>query len=133
MSTDLSFKEAARLAQVSHETISYWVKTGRLAVVGQEGPLKPGRPGRRVIRQHVLDAMYVNREAELKRSNPGNLLTVRDICRILKIQPALVYKLTNRFSLEKTYIDGWSFMIDGEVLHYKLQEDPTYWYLLLKR
>ena len=133
MSTEISLTEAARLAQVSRETIKYWVKTGRLAVVHREGPLKRGRPGRQVLRQDVIAATHANREAQLKKSHPGNLLTIRDICRILKIQPALTWKLINRFSLEKTYIDGWSYMVDGEVLYEKLQEDPTYWYLLLKR
>lgn len=130
----LTIDEAARLAQVSAETIKYWIKTKRLATEPARISARSGRPlGKLVRRRDVLSASPKSRAEQMKSSHPGNLLTVGEIRSILKIRFELAYILVNRFELEKHYIDGWQYMVDGEELWQKLREDSIYWYLTLRK
>jgi hypothetical protein len=130
----LTIDEAARLAHVSTETIKYWIKTKRLATEPMRISARSGRPfGRLVRRRDLLSAAPKSRAEQLKRSHPGNLLTVGEIGSILKIRRDVAYILVNRFDLEKHYIDGCQYMVDGEQLWQKLREDSIYWYLTLRK
>jgi hypothetical protein len=130
----LTIDEAARLAHVSTETIKYWIKTKRLATEPIRISARSGRPyGKLVRRRDLLSAAPRTRAQQLKSSHPGNLLTVGEIRSTLKIRRELAYILVNRFDLEKHYIDGCQYMVDGEQLWQKLREDSVYWYLTLRK
>jgi hypothetical protein len=130
----LTIDEAARLAHVSIETIKYWIKTKRLATEPMRISARSGRPfGRLVRRRDLLSAAPKSRAEQLKSSHPGNLLTVCEIGSTLKIRRDLAYILVNRFDLEKHYIDGCQYMVDGEQLWQRMREDSVYWYLTLRK
>jgi hypothetical protein len=130
----LTVPEAARLAHVSTETIRYWIKTKRLAPVPIRIAARSGKPyGMLVPRSQLAKANPAERMTQLKSSHPGNLLTVGDIQSKLQISKDLSYKLVKRFALEKHYIDGCQYMVDGEQLWHLLREDPIYWYLTLRK
>jgi hypothetical protein len=133
MSELLTLKEAARLAFVSYETIIYWIKTGRLAVVKGPPSIRSGRPYNRFVRREdLLLASPRSKELHLKSVNP-HLMTVSDICAALWINKSVAYLLVRRFKLDKIYIDGWTYMIDGAQLATAMEEDPTYYHLLKQR
>jgi hypothetical protein len=130
----LTIDEAARLAHVSTETIKYWIKTKRLATEPIRISARSGRPyGKLVRRRDLLSAAPRTRAQQLKSSHPGNLLTVGEIRSTLKIRRELAYILVNRFDLEKHYIDGCQYMVDGEQLWQRMREDSVYWYLTLRK
>jgi hypothetical protein len=130
----LTIDESARLAHVSTETIRYWIKTKRLATEPIRISARSGRPyGKLVRRRDLLSAAPRSKAEQLKSSHPGNLLTVGEIRSTLKIRRELAYILVNRFDLEKHYIDGCQYMVDGEQLWQRMREDPTYWYLTLRK
>lgn len=130
----LTINEAARLVHVSPETIRYWIKTKRLATEPIRISARSGRPyGKLVRRQDLLSASPRNRAQEMKSSHPGNLLTVNEISSRLGTTKELAYILVNRLELEKHYIDGCQYMVDGEELWQLLREDPNYWYLTLRK
>jgi len=130
----LTIDESARLAHVSTETIRYWIKTKRLATEPIRISARSGRPyGKLVRRRDLLSAAPRSKAEQLKSSHPGNLLTVGEIRSTLKIRRELAYILVNRFDLEKHYIDGCKYMVDGEQLWQRMREDPTYWYLTLRK
>lgn len=127
----LTWKEAARIAQVSPETIKYWKKTGRLQTVPKRISTRSGKPyGQLVPRSELLKAMPNERIRVLKESHPGKLLMINEIAAALRINKQLAYKLVRRFNLKKYRVDGWNFLIDGEQLWDHLQDDPTYYWLL---
>ena len=130
----LTFDEAARLAYVSTETIRYWVKTKRLATEPIRISARSGRPyGKLVRRRDLLSAAPRSRAQQMKDEHPGNLLTVGEIRSTLQITQDLAYILVNRFEMEKHYIDGWQYMVDGEELWQRMRADSIYWYLTLRR
>ena len=130
MSDLLTFEEAARFAHVSPETVKYWKKTGRLQTVPKRISKRSGKPyGQLVPRDELLKAMPTARIQDLKTQHPGNLLTVGEIAGLLKTRRQIVYKLIRRYGLEKHRVDGWNFLVDGEVLWDHLEDDPTYYYL----
>jgi ribosomal protein S25 len=130
----LTIDEAARLAHVTRETIRYWLKTKRLASTPIRTSARSGKPyGKLVRRTDVLAASPTTKIRMLKESHAGKLLTVSEICSALDINPSVAYVLIRRFNLDKVYIDGWSYMVDGEQLWHHLQSDQTYWYLTLRK
>jgi hypothetical protein len=130
----LTIDEAARLAHVSTETIKYWIKTKRLATEPIRTSARSGRPyGKLVRRRDLLSAAPRTKADQMKSSHPGNLLTVGEVRSTLRIRRELAYILVNRFELEKHYIDGCQYMVDGEELWGKMREDPIYWYLTLRK
>lgn len=131
----LTIDEAARLAHVSPVTIRYWIKTKRLAPVPIRIAARSGKPyGMLVPRSQLVKANPSQRMTDLKSSHPGNLLTAREIQDKLQLPKiTTAYKIINRFDLEKHYIDGCQYMVDGEELWQQLREDPTYWYLTLRK
>ena len=61
-------------------------------------------------------------------------MTIPEIAKELGIGISTAYKLITRYDLEKTYVDGWTYMIDGAQLADSMEDDATYSYLLkLKR
>ena len=129
----LTFEEAARFAHVSPETVKYWKKTGRLQTVPKGISKRSGKPrGQLVPRSELLKAMPTARIQQLKTQHPGNLLTVGEIAGLLKIRRELAYLLIRRYGLEKHRVDGWNFLVDGELLWEHLEDDPTYYYLTHK-
>ena len=130
----LTIDEAARLAHVSRETIRYWIKTQRLASQPMWISARSGRPyGKLVRRRDLLSAAPRSRAQQMKDEHPGNLLTVGEIRSRLGITRELAYILVNRFEMEKHYIDGCQYMVDGEELWQRMREDSIYWYLTLRR
>lgn len=132
--TELTFKEAARLAHVSFDTIHYWVKSGRLATIPGPLSLSTGKPwGRRILRTDLLLASPSSKSKQLKSAN-RHLMTITELAKELGIGISTAYKLITRYDLEKTYVDGWTYMIDGAQLADFMEDDATYSYLLkLKR
>lgn len=127
----LTWQEAARIAHVSPETIKYWKKTGRLQTVPKRISARSGKPyGQLVPRSELLKAIPKERIRVLKSSHPGKLLTINEIAAALQIDKNLAYKLVRRFNLERHRVDGWNFLVDGELLWDHLQDDPTYYWLL---
>lgn len=134
MSELLTFQEAARRAQVSIETIRYWIKTKRLATVPGPLSVRSGKPwGKRIESDALLAAAPKTRTAQLKSSHPGNLLTVREIRTALQVNLHLAYKLVKRYSLEKTYVDRCTYLVDGEKLADAMEDDLAYVHLLRQR
>lgn len=130
----LTIDEAARLAHVSPETIRYWIKTERLAPVPIRISARSGKPyGKRIPRSQLAAANPVERIAHMKGSHSGNLLTVQEIQSALQVPSDLAYRLVKYFKLEKHYIDGCQYMVDGEELWQLMREDPIYWYLTLRK
>lgn len=123
--------EAARIAHVSPETIRYWIKTKRIQTVPKRISARTGKPyGQLVPRGQLLSAMPDERIRILKKQHPGKLFTIREIAAALEISLGLAYKLTRRYELERIRIDGWNFLVDGEQMWDKMQDDPTYYHLL---
>ena len=132
--TFYEISEAARIAQVSPETIRYWIKTKRILTVPKRISKRSNKPyGQLVPRTQLLDAMPDERIKRYKTQHEGNLLTIQETSRTLGVTRALVYKLIRRYELEKIQVDGWTFLIDGEELFDKMQDDPQYVYLLRRR
>jgi transposase-like protein len=123
--------EAARIAQVSPETIRYWIKTKRIQTVPKRVAERSGKPyGQLVPRSQLLSAMPDERIRVLKNSHPGKLLTVREISRALQVKKTLVYILLRRYNLQRYQVDGWNFLVDGEELWGQMEDDPIYCHLL---
>lgn len=130
----LTWEEAARVAHVSPETIKYWKKTGRLQTVPKRISARSGKPyGQLVPRSELLKAIPSARARALKESHPGKLLTISEIARELRTTRGQVYMLVRKFGLEKVWIDGWNYMVDGDLLWQKLEEDGFHWYLTYRR
>lgn len=126
----LTIDEAARIAHVSRDTIRYWIKIGRIKPEPIRISKRSGKPyGKLVPRGELFNAMPDERIRVIKRSHPGNLLTVNEIAKELKVTKQLAYKLIRRHGLEKIRVDGWNFLVDGHELWDKLEDDPTYRYL----
>lgn len=135
MTEDLvTFEEAARIAKVSPHTIKYWKKTGRLQTVPKAISARSGKPyGQLVPKSELVKAIPANRLEDMRRSHPEkNFLTVREICAILYVDRQLVYKLAKRLELEKHWIDGWNWVVDGNQFWARLKEDHYYSYLIKK-
>lgn len=130
---NLEIDAAARIAHVSTETIRYWKKTGRIQTVPKRISKRSGRPhGWLVPSEELEKARPELRMKKLKQQHPGNLLTAREIAATLEIQIQRAYFLIRRYGLERHYVDGVQYMVDGEELYRCLQEDPELWYLTLK-
>lgn len=134
MSVNLTLEEAARIAHVSTETIRYWKKTGRIETVPKRISRRSGKPhGWLVPSDQLTRARPELRMQEMKLQHPGKLLTVNEIARTLGVQAARVYFLIRRYALERYYVDGVQYMVDGEELYRRLKEDPELWYLTINR
>lgn len=130
----LTFEEAARAAHVSVETVKYWKKIGRLQTVPKRISARSGKPyGQLVPRSELLKAIPSERARALKESHPGKLLTISEIAQELRTTRSQVYMLVRKFGLEKVRIDGWNYMVDGDLLWRKLEEDGFHWYLTYRR
>tara|TARA_B110000503_G_scaffold14157_1_gene19320 strand:- start:6287 stop:6706 length:420 start_codon:yes stop_codon:yes gene_type:complete len=126
----LTLSEAARVAYVSRETIRYWIKTGRLAVTKGPPSARSGRPYNTfVTRADLLKASPNWRDRELRASN-GHLMTVAELADTLDMNLYSTYKLIARYQLEKIYITGNSYLIDGSQVAEGMSDDPTYYHLL---
>lgn len=133
MPKTLTFEQAARLANVSVETIRYWVKTKRLETVPIRISARSGKPyGKLVTVEGLENARPELRIKKMKQQHPGKLLTIREIARELRIDAGRVYFLVKRYGLERHYVDGSQYMVDGEELWQRLTEDPELWYLTLR-
>lgn len=129
----LTIEQAARIAHVSKETIRYWIKTKRLATVPIRISARSGRPyGQLVPRSALMTASPTGKLDQLQQSHPGKLLTVNEISRRLGVSRTIAYQLVRKFNLEKHYIDGCQYVVDGDHLWNLLQEDPYHWYLTYK-
>lgn len=135
MSTNLTIEEAARVAHVSPDTIRYWKKTGRIQTVPKFISKRSGKPYGWLVPAAELEKARPDRRMELlKKQHPGNLLTAREIARALGLRDSSrAYFLIRRYGLERYYVDGVQFMVDGEVLWARLEEDPELWYLNVRR
>tara|TARA_B110000503_G_scaffold15887_1_gene22457 strand:+ start:151 stop:561 length:411 start_codon:yes stop_codon:yes gene_type:complete len=130
MSELLTIKEAARFAHVSYETVVYWIKTGRLATMPGPLSLRTGRPGgKRVSRANLLLASPSSKSKQMKSDN-RHLMTITEIAKELGIGISTAYGFIKRYDLEKTYVDRWTYMIDGSQLADFMEDDATYSYLL---
>lgn len=126
----ITIEEAARIAHVSRETIRYWIKTGRIQTVPKFTSRRSGKPyGQLVPRSELLKAIPSERARSLKDSHPGKLLTVNEIAAALRCDRQTVYRLVRRYGLEKHWIDGWNYMVDGSLLWDRLEDDQQAWYL----
>lgn len=132
MTDVLTFQEAAREAYVSFDTINYWVKTGRLATIPGPLSVRTGKPyGRRILRDQLVAATPESRIAELKKTHPGDLMTVHELCAALRLNGPTIYHLINkRYGLTKVYVDKWTYLIDFDALTEQMSDDPTYYYYL---
>ena len=131
--TFYEIEEAARIAQVSPETIRYWIKTKRIATVPKRISARSGKPyGQLVPRDELLNAMPDEKIRRMKESHPGKLLTIREISAALRCSRALVYKLTRRYNLTRYQVDGWNFLVDGHELWDAMEDDPLYCSLLMQ-
>lgn len=129
--TFYEIEEAARIAQVSPETIRYWIKTKRIDTVPKRISARSGKPyGQLVPRLQLLDAMPDEKIRRMKDSHPGKLLTIREISAALRCKRDLVYKLTRRYNLTRYQVDGWNFLVDGHELWDAMEDDPLYFRLL---
>ena len=135
MQNNLTIEEAARIAHVSPDTIRYWKKTGRIKTVPMRISRRSNRPyGWLVPAAELERARPELRMQRLKAEHPGNLLTAREIAAALgRRDTARVYFLIRRYGLERHYIDGVQYMVDGEELWNRIEEDPEMWYLTLNR
>jgi len=134
MPTNFTAKEAARIAHVSPETIRYWKKTGRIQTVPRFISKRSGKPYGWLVPSAELEKARPDlRMKDLKSSHAGNLLTAREIAATLEISIQRVYFLVKRYGLERHYVDGVQYMVDGEELWARIKEDPELWYLILKR
>lgn len=135
MSINLTIEEAARIAHVSPETIRYWKKTGRIQTVPKRISKRSGKPHGWLVPVAELEKARPDRRMELlKTQHPGNLLTAREIARALGLRDSKrAYFLIRRYGLERYYVDGVQFMVDGELLWARLEEDPELWYLNVRR
>ena len=131
----LTIDEAARIAHVSPATIVYWKKTGRIQTVPKFISKRSGKPHGWLVPADQLEKARPDRRMELlKRSHPGNLLTAREISRALGLRDcSRAYFLIRRYGLQRYYVDGVQYMVDGEELWARIEEDPELWYLTLKR
>jgi len=135
MPTNFTAEEAARIAHVSVDTIRYWRKTGRIRTVPKFISKRSGKPYGWLVPATELESARPDRRIELlKRSHPGNLLTAREISRALGLRDSSrAYFLIKRYGLQRYYVDGVQYMVDGEELWARIEEDPELWYLTLKR
>lgn len=134
MSTNLTLEEAARIAHVSTETIRYWKKTGRIQTVPKRISKRSGKPYGWLVPAEELEKARPDRRMELlKKQQPGNLLTAREIARTLGVLKSRAYFLIRRYGLERYYVDGVQYMVDGEELWARIEEDPELWYLNVRR
>lgn len=133
MSTNFTAEEAARIAHVSVPTIHYWKKTGRIQTVPKFISKRSGKPYGWLVPSTELEKARPDlRMKDLKKQHPGNLLTAREIARLLDVTKARAYFLIRRYGLERHYIDGCQYMVDGEQLAACIEEDPELWYLVGK-
>ena len=134
MQNNLTIEEAARIAHVSPATIRYWKKTGRIKTVPMRISRRSNRPYGWLVPAAELEGARPDlRMKDLKKQHPGNLLTAREIARLLDIAKTRAYFLIRRYGLERHYIDGVQYMVDGEQLAACIEEDPEMWYLTLNR
>jgi len=130
MPTNFTAEEAARIAHVSPDTIRYWKKTGRIQTVPKFISKRSGKPYGWLVPSTELEKARPDlRMKDLKSSHPGNLLTAREIAKLLDIQKARAYFLIRRYGLQRYYVDGVQYMVDGEQLAACLEQDPELWYL----
>jgi hypothetical protein len=81
----------------------------------------------------VLAASFEQRMRQLKDEHQDlNLLTVREVAARCGTSEQWVYQLVKKFELERYYIDRWVYMVSGEELWQKAQDDPYYAQLFLK-
>lgn len=129
------------MLHVSRETVQYWIKTGRLAPVVPERSEKNQRRRPETVkawkymvrRADVVNAATGGLESKLQTSHPDkNLLTVKQIAKILQINVRQVYVLINRTGVKKypLYTGARFYLIDGEEFHWALKEDPLYSFLI---
>ena len=139
----VSTTEAARIAHVSVGSIQHWMRTGRLVPCGvlprskQAMRVRPEVTGNYTRHQFrladVLAARFDGRMRQLKREHQDlNLLTVREVAARCDTSEQWVYQLVKKFELERYYIDRWVYMVSGEELWHKAQDDPYYAQLFLK-
>jgi len=127
----LTIDEAARIAHVSPETIRYWKKTGRIQTVPRSISKRSGKPYGWLVPSEELEKARPDRRIEIMRgSHPGNLLTAREIAKELGLRnSSRAYFLIRRYGLERHYVDGVQYLVDGNKLWEHIQEDPELWYL----
>jgi transposase len=130
MSDLLTLKQAAQVAQVSYGTIIYWMRTGRLVVSKGQPSLRSGTPfGTFCTREDLEKADPNGRESSLRAETPA-LMSLTELANGLGIGLSSGYKLIDRYQLEKTYVDGTSYLINRHELAIALADDPTYHHLL---
>lgn len=124
--------QAARLVSVSEHTITYWIRTGRLAPAKRSG--EPGRPYL-FKRIDVVAASTKYRLEDLKnREGDRNLIPVTKISELLGVSRTAAYGIVTRYKPTKYYAGaGTQYYIDGEELYQKLQDSPYYSYLIEAR
>jgi hypothetical protein len=87
----------------------------------------------RVRPADVLACSYTQRVRQMKRDNAElNLLTVREMSQVCSRSEHWVYEIVRKFDLTKYHVDNWTYLLSGEELWHKAQDDPYYSQLFLK-
>lgn len=128
MTDDLiSFDQAGRLANVSRETVKYWVKTGRLAGI-PTATTSTGKPYRfKVRRSELFESLTGAQIRELEKKIGSKLLTNGQIAQLFNFKSTLsANSMLITLGVRKYKIHNYVLISREELL--QAMEDHPYYY-----
>ena len=126
----LTYKEAARLAHVSPETVKYWRKTGRLeGVPVGKGP--NGSVRRKVRRQDLIDCMVHKKLQRWEAELGSKLLSTREVACEFDMTYNQARRMARILELKKyqPYADRTTYYSYNELCE-KMENDLNYYMYL---
>jgi excisionase family DNA binding protein len=124
----LTYEEAAKAAQVSRETIRYWIKVGRLQKIHTGISARSGNPtDPRIRRSDLLSSTTDEKLKGLEHKLDTQLVSIAQISARTGLTRFAVRYMQRKFDLKKYYLhNNREFFLDWRETLDKMEDDPYY-------